>query len=77
MRQIEVIPVGSPVTLADNIPATITAILINDKYRVTYECVWWDHQTRTSEWLEEFEVTKADGSERTTVGFQVNERPRP
>ena len=70
MKQIEVMQVGSPVTLADGIPATITAILINDKCRVTYQCVWWSGQERKSAYLEEFEVTPADETQRTTVGFQ-------
>ncbi len=70
MRKIEVMQVGSWVTIADDIPATITAILINDKCHVTYECVWWNGQTRTSEYLEEFEVTRADETKHTTVGFQ-------
>ncbi len=68
--QIEVIQVGSPVTLADNIPARITAILINDKCRVTYQCVWWDGQTRHSEYVEEFEVTRADETQGMTIGFR-------
>ena len=70
MRQVEVIQVGSPVTLADNIPATIAGILIHDKCRITYECAWWDGQTRHSEWLEEFEVTRTDESQDRTIGFQ-------
>ncbi len=68
--QIEVMQVGSPVTLADNIPATITGILIHDKCRVTYQCVWWDGQTRNSEWLEQFEVTRTDEAQGMTIGFQ-------
>ena len=68
--QIEVMQVGSPVTLADNIPARITGILIHDKCRITYECVWWDGQTRTSAYLEEFEVTRADETQGMTVGFR-------
>ncbi len=68
--QVEVIQVGSPVTLADNIPATITGILIHDKCRVTYQCAWWDGQARMSEWLEEFEVARADESQDMTIGFQ-------
>lgn len=70
MKQIEIIQVGSPVTIADDIPAKITGILINDKCRVTYQCVWWDGQARNSGWLEEFEVTRADETKRMAVGFQ-------
>lgn len=67
--QIKVIQVGSPITLADNIPAVITGILINDKCRVTYQCIWWDDQIRKCEWLEEFEVTRTDKIQDMTVGF--------
>ena len=77
MRQIEVMQAGSPVTLADNIPARITGILINDKCRVTYQCVWWDDSTRMSEWLEEFEVTRADETQDMTIGLQIPPKPDP
>ncbi len=70
MKQIEVLQVRSRVTLADNIPAVITGILIHDKCRVTYQCVWWDDQIRTSAYLEEFEVTLADETEGMAIGFQ-------
>ena len=73
MEKIEVMPVGSLVTIADDIPATITGIAIDAKYRITYRCVWWDCQTRTSEWLEKFEVSPADETERMVVGFQAGD----
>lgn len=69
MKQIEVMQVGSPVTLADDIPARITSIKIDDKCRISYECVWWNGQTRNAEWLEQFEVTRTDETQRMTVGF--------
>ncbi len=70
MKQIEVMQIETPVMIAENIPALITAILINDKFRVTYQCVWWESGTRNMEWLEEFEVTRADDTQGMTIGFQ-------
>ena len=70
MQQIEVMQVGSPVTLSDNIPARITGIAINEKCHLTYRCVWWDGRTRKNEWLEQFEVTRTDETQGMTIGFQ-------
>ncbi len=70
MRQIEVMQVGSPVTLADNIPARITSIAIDEKCRITYLCVWWNGRTRQAEWLEQFEVTRTDETQDMTIGFR-------
>ncbi len=67
---IELIQVGSPVTVGEDIPATITGIAIDAKSRVTYRCAWWNGRTREDEWLEQFEVTRTDETQDMTVGFQ-------
>jgi len=74
MKQTEVMQVGQPVTISDNIPAIITGIAIDEKCRITYRCVWWDRRTRKSEWLEQFEVTRADETQGMTIGFQEVQR---
>ncbi len=70
MRHIEVMQVGSPVTLSGDIPAIITSIAIDGKCHITYQCVWWNGRTRNSEWLKQFEVTRTDEAEGMTIGFQ-------
>ena len=70
MPQIEVMQIGSPVTLSDDIPARITSISIDENCRITYQCVWWNGRTRTSEWLEQFEVTRTDETQGMTIGFR-------
>ncbi len=60
---IELIQVGSPVTVGEDIRATITGIAIDAKCRLTYQCVWWDGRTRKNEWLEQFEVERVPGVE--------------
>ncbi|KKL82271.1 hypothetical protein LCGC14_1986420 [marine sediment metagenome] len=70
MRQIEVMQSGSPVTIADDIPAKIAAISIDGHCHITYLCVWWSGSTRTEAWVEEFEVTRADDTRDMTVGFR-------
>ena len=70
MRQIEVMQVGSLITLSDDIPARITGIAIDEKCRITYQCVWWDGRTRKSEWLEQFEVTRTDETQDIAIGFK-------
>ncbi len=70
MRQIEVMQVGSPVTLSEDIQARITGVMIEENYHITYRCVWWEGGTRNVEWLEQFEVTQADEPQGMTIGFQ-------
>jgi hypothetical protein len=68
--QIEVMQIGSPVMLSDNIPARITSIMIEEKCHITYQCVWWEGGIRYNEWLEQFEVTHTDETQGTTIGFR-------
>ncbi len=72
MGTIELIQVGSPVTVGEDIRAAITGIAIDAECRVTYQCSWWDGRTRQSEWLEQFEVQRVPGVEQMTIGFQPN-----
>ena len=69
MTAIEVMQVGSPVIVGEDIPATITGIAIDDKSRITYQCAWWDKRTRKNEWLEQFEVVRVPGVEQMRIGF--------
>ncbi len=73
MMQIELIQVGSPVTVGEDIQATVTGIAIDAKCRVTYQCAWWNGRDRQSEWLEQFEVQRVTGVEQMTIGFQHKE----
>ncbi|MGZ6045670.1 MAG: hypothetical protein ACXWNW_14170 [Isosphaeraceae bacterium] len=66
---LEVLPLGSRVSLGDGtIPAIVTAIIIRGD-RPSYEVVWWDGRARKSEWLETSEV-KSDEVARTKIGFR-------
>ncbi len=66
--------VGSAVTIANDISAIITGIMIEAKVHITYRCAWWDGRTRNSEWLEQFEVTRTDETQGVTIGFHKREQ---
>ena len=42
---------------------------VRDGQRVTYEGAWWDGNSRKSEWLEQFEVTRREESSAMKIGF--------
>ena len=75
MDQIEVMQVGSPVTISDDIPARITGILIGENCGIQYQCAWWDGRTRNNEWLEQFEVTGTDEAQNMKIGFSSKAAP--
>lgn len=63
---LDVIEIGSFVTLDKDIPATVTAISIRSKaHAVSYECTWWDERNRKTEWVTPEEVQPRDANRRT------------
>ena len=70
MQQIEVLGVGSAVTISDGIPAEITGIAIYGQGRIQYQCAWWSGHLRQSGWLEQFEVVHTDETQGMKIGFQ-------
>jgi hypothetical protein len=48
---------GSEVLVDNRLTATVISSKILIGNVIVYECVWWDDNTRHSEWLEAFEVT--------------------
>lgn len=69
MRDIELMMVGSPVTVGEKVDATITGISIREKCHVTYECSWWDGNTHNCKWLEQHEVRRRDETAAIRIGF--------
>lgn len=72
--QLEVFQIGSPVIIGDNIEATIKSICIQEKYHITYECIWWSGNTRNVNWFEQIEISRADKSESIKIGFSNGNR---
>jgi hypothetical protein len=48
---VEVLAIGTSVTIDGDIPATIRAVTIYSEHWVKYLCVWWDERSRREEWL--------------------------
>jgi len=69
MRQIEVMMVGSPVTLGGQVEATITGVCVREKCHVTYECAWWDRRTYNCKWMEQHEVERREETAAMRIGF--------
>lgn len=66
---IEVIEIGSEITIDNDIPAIVTAVEIRgSEHLLTYQVTWWDERTRKSEWVTPQEV-KASQSKRRTLQF--------
>lgn len=59
----ERLEIGSTVVLDTLVQARITAIMIRDKYAVSYEVVWWNERVRHVEWVESWEVKTSDPDE--------------
>lgn len=65
----EVIEIGSEVTIDNDIPAVVTALEIRGaEHLLTYQVTWWDERTRKSEWVTPREV-KASHAKRRTLQF--------
>lgn len=55
----------------DYIEGTVTSVCIDVENRVTYRVVWWNGNSRCTEWLEACELLTQDGLDaRQPVGFQ-------
>lgn len=67
---IEVFQIGSPVYIGEHIEAKVLAISIYEHNRVSYQVVWWDGNTRKTDWLESFEVQPHKGEiTKLCIGF--------
>lgn len=67
---VEVWAPGTKVLIADGeIPATVTAVLIRESGKITYEVVWWDKRSRICQWFENMEVVQYKEACRNNVGF--------
>ena len=66
---IEVIQVGTGVTLLNGSEAVVSAICIRGTDAVTYECSWWDGSSRQTDWFLEKEFSSL-GQERRGIGFK-------
>jgi hypothetical protein len=68
-KRLNLIEPGSPVTIGESIPATVTSISIGPNNHTQYHVAWWDGNSRQAEWLEECEVQPASNT-TTAIGFK-------
>lgn len=61
---------GSQGSKVDPIEATIVALRVQNGLTVDYQVIWWDGRTRKSEWLESFEVTTKENTDKLAIGFK-------
>ena len=61
--------IGTSVLIEGTIRATVLAVAIYPR-GVQYQCAWWLAGARHCEWLEELEITPADGdAQPLPIGF--------
>lgn len=60
---------GSKVKIEGADDAVITAVSISAGGFVRYEVVWWNGNSRSTAWLESFEVVAVRGTKNLPVGF--------
>lgn len=66
---LDVLPPGIPATLADDVPAPLTAVAVHGAAKlVYYKVVWWDGRNRHEEWVGAPEVVAA-GPPPLAIGF--------
>jgi hypothetical protein len=67
LMEIEVLAIGTEVTIDGEIPATIRGICIRSESNITYECVWWDERSRKIEWLTVDEIKPKSEHKAITI----------
>jgi len=70
----EVLAIGTAVTIDGDIPATIRAITIYSEHWVKYLCVWREERTRKEEWLTEDEIKVSGDQAHRAVSFLLPEK---
>jgi len=67
---IEIHNTGTLVTLTESIEAKIISIAIHENNSVTYECSWWNGDTRTKDWFSDSDFLSVGKKEEVTkIGF--------
>ena len=67
---IEIHSVGTPVALTETIDAKIITIVIHENNYITYECSWWNGDTRAKDWFSASDFLSVGEKDPTTkIGF--------
>ena len=67
---IEIHGVGTSVALTETIDAKIITVAIHENNAVTYECSWWNGDTRTKDWFSASDFLSVGEKEAVTkIGF--------
>lgn len=53
---IEVLAIGTEVTIDGDIPATVRGVTICGEHWIKYLCVWWDERNRKEDWFTADEI---------------------
>tara|TARA_R110000824_G_scaffold125445_2_gene284602 strand:- start:1518 stop:1820 length:303 start_codon:yes stop_codon:yes gene_type:complete len=70
---IEIHNVGTLVALTESVDAKIMTIAIHENNSVTYECGWWNGDTRTKDWFSASDFLSVGEKDAVTkIGFIRN-----
>jgi len=67
---IEIHSVGTSVALTETVDAKIITIAIHENNSVTYECSWWNGDTRSKDWFSASDfLSVGEKDPITKIGF--------
>tara|TARA_Y100000310_G_scaffold330701_1_gene402799 strand:+ start:1343 stop:1591 length:249 start_codon:yes stop_codon:yes gene_type:complete len=67
---IEIHSVGTSVSLTETVDAKIITIAIHENNSVTYECSWWNGDTRSKDWFSASDfLSVGEKDPITKIGF--------
>ena len=67
---IEIHSVGTSVSLTETVDAKIITIAIHENNSVTYECSWWNGDTRSKDWFSSADFLSVGEKDPTAkIGF--------
>ena len=73
MKTIDIYSVGTEVSLAEKVDAKIITVAIHDSNVVTYECAWWNGDSRSKDWFSSDDFVSVGGKDDVTkIGFLRN-----
>lgn len=69
MKGINVIPVGSKVTLSNDVVGTVESITIYGENYVVYNCSWWNGRSLDNQPFRSDNISPVS-TEKLTIGFR-------
>ncbi len=66
---LQILPIGQPVRLSDDIEGKIVGAWIQPGNRIQYSIAWWSGRDRHTEWMDISDFTPIGEYQRVKIGF--------